>query len=187
MSLKYNLETIPESGVKKISQNNDPLGDVQFVLTPANESYEPLAGAQTINATTDWATGELVFSYTDEASGQDRPYTLEELGNISRYWILQEDADTVPAGYRNAGTVEMRFSHAQQNDSSKGAGLLLASNQFSLAAACSVLGVSEGGYYHWRAQRAAWADAARQDGPGGAHGDPDAGPDGAPDASDPRK
>ena len=77
----------------------------------------------------------------------------------------------------------MRFSHAQQNDSSKGAGLLLASNQFSLAAACGVLGVSEGGYYHWRAQRAAWANAARQDGPGGAHGDPD----GAPDASAPRK
>lgn len=60
-------------------------------------------------------------------------------------------------------------------------------DDFLLAAACSVLGVSEGGYYHWRVQRAAWADAARQDGPGGAHGDPDAGPDGAPDASDPRK
>lgn len=134
MSLKYNLETIPESGVKKISQDNDPLGNVQFVLTPTNESYEPLAGAQTINATTDWATGELVFSYTDEASGQDRPYTLEELGNISRYWILQEDANSVPAGYRNAGTVEMRFSHAQQNDSSKGEGLLLASNQWTTGA-----------------------------------------------------
>ncbi len=132
MSLKYNLETIPESGVKKISQNNDPLGDVQFVLTPTNESYEPLAGAQTINATTDWATGELVFSYTDEASGQDRPYTLEELGNISRWWILQEDADTVPTGYRNAGTVKMRFSHAQKGDptNTKGAGMLLASNQW---------------------------------------------------------
>ncbi len=130
MSLKYNLETIPESGVKKISQNNDPLGDVQFVLTPTNESYQPLADAQTINATTDWATGELVFSYTDEASGQDRPYTLEELDNISRWWILQEDADIVPTGYRNAGTVEMRFSHAQKGDPTKGAGMLLASNQW---------------------------------------------------------
>ena len=134
MSLKYNLETIPESGVKKISQDNDPLGNVQFVLTPTNESYEPLAGAQTINATTDWATGELVFSYTDEASGQDRPYTLEELGNISRYWILQEDANSVPAGYRNAGTVEMRFSHEQQGDASKGAGMLLASNPWATGA-----------------------------------------------------
>ena len=134
MSLKYNLETIPESGVKKISQDNDPLGNVQFVLTPTDENYEPLAGAQTINATTDWATGELVFSYTDEASGQDRPYTLEELGNISRYWILQEDANSVPAGYRNAGTVEMRFSHAKQGDPSKGAGMLLASNQWATGA-----------------------------------------------------
>ncbi|WP_162609741.1 Spy0128 family protein [[Collinsella] massiliensis] len=134
MSLKYNLETIPESGVKKISQDNDPLGNVQFVLTPTDESYQPLANAQTINATTDWATGELVFSYTDEASGQDRPYTLEQLGNISRWWILQEDADSVPAGYRNAGTVEMRFSNAQQNDASKGAGMLLASNQWATGA-----------------------------------------------------
>ena len=129
MSLKYNLETIPESGVKKISQNNDPLGDVRFVLTPTDESYQPLANAQTISATTDWATGELVFSYTDEASSQDRPYTLEQLGNISRWWILQEDADTVPTGYRNAGTVKMRFSHAQK-DPTKGAGMLLASNQW---------------------------------------------------------
>ncbi len=134
MSLKYNLETIPESGVKKISQDNDPLGNVQFVLTPTDESYQPLANAQTINATTDWATGELVFSYTDEASGQDRPYTLEQLGNISRWWILQEDADSVPAGYRNAGTVEMRFSNAQQNDASKGAGMLLASSQWATGA-----------------------------------------------------
>ncbi len=134
MSLKYNLETIPESGVKKISQDNLPLGDVQFVLTPTDESYQPLADAQTINATTDWATGELVFSYTDTASGQDRPYTLEQLGNISRWWVLQEDADSVPAGYRNAGTVEMRFSNAQPNNPSKGAGMLLASNQWATGA-----------------------------------------------------
>lgn len=134
MSLKYNLETIPESGVKKIDENGKALGNVDFTLTATDANYEPLAGVDQVKATTDWSTGELVFSYTDEASGQDRPYTLEQLGNISRYWILQEDADSVPAGYRNAGTVKMRFSHEQQGDASKGAGMLLASNPWATGA-----------------------------------------------------
>lgn len=134
MSLKYNFESIPESGVKKISQDNEALGNVEFTLTPTNENYEPLENPTTISATTDWATGELVFSYEDSNSGQDRPYTLDELGNISRWWILEENNDTVPDGYRNSGTVQMRFSHAQATDSSKGIGVLLASNQWETGA-----------------------------------------------------
>lgn len=131
MSLKYNLVNIPESGIVKVDQYGDELAGVQFTLSEANSSYQAADnngdGVVTqVSGRTD-SNGEMIFTY-ENSSGQEMPITLEQMGDRSGYWILKETEGNETVGYRNPGTVELRFSAI--NDDGTGDGVLLSSNQW---------------------------------------------------------
>ena len=130
MSLKYNLVNIPESGIVKVDQYGTERSGVQFTLRQANAQYEPVADATTVSGRTD-ANGEMIFTYKNSA-GQDMPITLEQMGERSAYWILEETESDATAGYRNPGTVELRFSTINRDGT--GDGVLLSSNQWETGA-----------------------------------------------------
>jgi len=135
MSLKYNLVNIPESGIVKVDQYGDELAGVQFTLSEANSSYQAADnngdGVVTqVSGRTD-SNGEMIFTY-ENSSGQEMPITLEQMGDRSGYWILKETEGNETVGYRNPGTVELRFSTI--NDDGTGDGVLLSSNQWETGA-----------------------------------------------------
>lgn len=135
MSLKYNLVNIPESGIVKVDQYGDELAGVQFTLSEANSSYQAADnngdGVVTqVSGRTD-SNGEMIFTY-ENSSGQEMPITLEQMGGRSGYWILKETEGNETVGYRNPGTVELRFSTI--NDDGTGDGVLLSSNQWETGA-----------------------------------------------------
>ena len=135
MSLKYNLVNIPESGIVKVDQYGDELAGVQFTLSEANSSYQAADnngdGVVTqVSGRTD-SNGEMIFTY-ENSSDQEMPITLEQMGDRSGYWILKETDGNETVGYRNPGTVELRFSTI--NDDGTGDGVLLSSNQWETGA-----------------------------------------------------
>lgn len=135
MSLKYNLVNIPESGIVKVDQYGDELAGVQFTLSEANSSYQAADnnndGVVTqVSGRTD-SNGEMIFTY-ENSSGQEMPITLEQMGERSAYWILKEAEGNETIGYRNPGTVELRFSTI--NNDGTGDGVLLSSNQWETGA-----------------------------------------------------
>ena len=128
MSLKYNLVNIPESGVMKVDAVGTPLNGVNFNLYPADSNYTIADESNPYTATTD-STGNLIFRHPDAGTSQGTPIRLDELGNVSRYWVLRET--NVPAGYRSNGDVQLRFAYG---DDTKGNGPLLVSNQWDSGA-----------------------------------------------------
>lgn len=134
MYLKYNLVNIPESGVVKVDQYGDKLPGVEFTLTQADSNYAPVANAASVSGVTN-ANGEMIFTYRN-GSGQEIPITLEQLGERSGYWILEEAKSganiNVTIGYRNPGVVKLRFSKI--NNDGTGDGVLLSSNQWETGA-----------------------------------------------------
>lgn len=135
MSLKYNLVNIPESGIVKVDQYGDELAGVQFTLSEANSSYQAADnnndGVVTqVSGRTD-SNGEMIFTY-ENSSGQEMPITLEQMGERSAYWILKEAEGNETIGYRNPGTVELRFLTI--NNDGTGDGVLLSSNQWETGA-----------------------------------------------------
>lgn len=158
MSLKYNLVNIPESGIVKVDQYGDELAGVQFTLREANSDYQAADnnndGVETkVSGRTD-TNGEMIFTYENSA-GQEMPITLEQMGERSAYWILEETEGNATIGYRNPGTVELRFSTI--NDNGTGDGVLLSSNQWetgaysqahvTATAPTNVTAVDDGGTY----------------------------------------
>ncbi len=158
MSLKYNLVNIPESGIVKVDQYGDELAGVQFTLSEADSDYQTADnnndGVVTkVSGLTD-TNGEMIFTYENSA-GQEMPITLEQMGERSAYWILEETEGNATIGYRNPGTVELRFSTI--NDDGTGDGVLLSSNQWetgaysqahvTATAPMSVTAVDNGGTY----------------------------------------
>ena len=115
MSLKYNLVSIPESGIRKVDQNGAALGGAQFQLFPADAQYQPIGDA-VYEGTTD-PNGELVF--TNE---RGFPITLEQLDAQYDYMVLREVG--APAGYRHPGDMHLRFEN----------GVLLSTNEWDTGA-----------------------------------------------------
>ncbi len=129
MSLRYNLMSIPESGIVKVDQAGTGIENIGFTLYPADENYDYDENtANPVHGTTT-KDGEMVFTYQN-AAGQDVPIALEQLGLRSAYWVLVEDK--VPNGYRGGGEIHLRFSTV--NDNGSGEGVLLVSNQWETGA-----------------------------------------------------
>lgn len=129
MSLKYNLVNIPESGVMKVDAVGTPLNGVNFNLYPADSNYTIKEESNPYTATTD-STGNLIFRHPDAGTSQGTPVSLNELGEVSRYWVLKET--NVPEGYRSNGDVQLRFAYADKQG--YGVGPLLVSNQWDSGA-----------------------------------------------------
>nr|WP_236022487.1 SpaA isopeptide-forming pilin-related protein [Bifidobacterium phasiani] len=130
MSLKYNLVNIPESGVMKVDAVGTPLNGVNFNLYPADSNYTIKDELNPYTATTD-STGNLIFRHPDAGTSQGTPVSLNELGEVSQYWVLKET--NVPEGYRSNGDVQLRFAYGDDT-TNKGTGPLLVSNQWDSGA-----------------------------------------------------
>ena len=128
MSLRYNLVNIPESGVVKVDQSGEPLAGVSYTLQQADSNYNIVENGMTVDGVTG-DNGEMVFS-RENATGEDVAITLEQMSEVSAYWVLSENQ--APAGYRNPGAINLRFS--TMNSDGTGDGVLLASNEWDTGA-----------------------------------------------------
>lgn len=129
MALRYNLVSIPDSGIVKIDQDGHAMAGVDFTLQQADASYQ-VSGGKTVTGTTG-ANGELILTHPSVGDVDGTPYTLDELGDASRYWILTEN--NTPAGYRGVQPVHLYFAY-EQEDESKGTGPLLVENKWDTGA-----------------------------------------------------
>ena len=121
MSLKFNLQQIPESDILKVDQNGQPMQGVEFDLykTEDNNYTVQNNAAPFYRGVTD-EDGRL--SFRTDSSAHSVPITLEQLGKESKYWVLRETL--APSGYRKAGEMHLYFQN----------GLLLSDNAWESGA-----------------------------------------------------
>lgn len=131
MALRYNLVSIPETGIVKIDQDGTPMSNVKFTLRQADASYNKAPDGMTVTGTTD-AKGDLILTHEDVGGATGTPYSLDELGDVSRYWILTED--NTPAGYRGVQPVHLYFAYEQTDNENLGTGPLLVDNKWDTGA-----------------------------------------------------
>ena len=131
MALRYNLVSIPNSGIAKIDQDGNPMSNVEFTLQQANKQtngdYQLAENGITVKGTTG-DKGELILTHASVGNADGTPYTLDELGDASRYWILTEN-DT-PEGYRGVQPVHLYFAYGQTGNENLGTGPLLVDNKW---------------------------------------------------------
>lgn len=100
MHLRFNLVTIPESGVIKVDQAGNHIAGAEFTLYAADESYTK--GTEICRGVTD-DNGELIF--VDE---QGMIVSLADLYSRNiRYMVLEETSP--PSGYRTTGDMHLYF------------------------------------------------------------------------------
>lgn len=130
MALRYNLVSIPETGIVKIDQDGNPMSGIEFTLQQADASYK-VSGDMTVTGTTG-DNGELILTHASEGGAEGTPYTLDELGDVSRYWILTEK--NTPDGYRGVQQVHLYFAYGQTGKENLGPGPLLVDNKWDTGA-----------------------------------------------------
>lgn len=121
MSLKYNLVTIPESGVIKVDQVGNPVYGAEFSLYAANDYQEKGDAATPVAVGTTDNSGKFTF-IKEENNGDTRPITIGELYDL--YKDSKDDKNNnlvlveteTPAGYRTCGAVGLYF-YASPNNS----------------------------------------------------------------------
>lgn len=135
MALRYNLVSIPETGIVKIDQDGNSISNVKFTLQQANKQadgdYQSVENGMTVTGTTD-ANGDLILTHENVGGATGTPYSLDELGDVSRYWILTED--NTPAGYRGVQAVHLYFAYGRPGNENLGTGPLLVDNQWDTGA-----------------------------------------------------
>lgn len=109
MSLKFNLATVPESGIIKVDQAGNHIAGAEFSLYSANEDYEVKNDTPICSGVTD-ADGELTFVDSNGVL-----VSLERLYSEGhRYLVLRETK--TPDGYRSAGDMHLYFHRSDGGD-----------------------------------------------------------------------
>lgn len=131
MYLRYNLVTIPESGLIKVDQVGNRVYGAEFALYSAEDYKTERANAIPVATGTTDSNGSFTFT-TEDASGGERPITVSELYDI--YKDLKDDQGNnlvlvetkTPPGYRTCGEIGLYFYKppSEQDDEV----LLLSSN-----------------------------------------------------------
>ena len=105
MSLKFNLVSVPQSDLRKVDQQGNPVQGAQFELYTANDNYE--AGSKIATGTTD-GDGTFVFQ-DDEGMLLSLNDLKEKYGGTgqSGKFVLKEIS--TPAGYRPSGDMHLYF------------------------------------------------------------------------------
>lgn len=120
MSLKYNLVTIPESGVIKVDQVGNPVYGAEFALYAANDYQKNGDAATPVAVGTTDNSGKFTF-IKEENNGDTRPITIGELYDL--YGNSKDDKNNnlvlveteTPAGYRTCGAVGLYFYASPNN------------------------------------------------------------------------
>lgn len=121
MYLKYNLVTIPTSGLIKIDQLGNAVQGAEFTLYGAKDYEEKGQDATPVATGSTDANGEFVFLTSDGAGGQ-RPITVGEL--YSRYGQSEDSEKNnlilvetkTPRGYRSCGEIGLYFDDQSSTD-----------------------------------------------------------------------
>lgn len=120
MSLKFNFQQIPQSGILKVDQNGQPMRGVEFDLYRTDATYAVGNDATPFyHGVTDEEGG---LSFRTDSSEHAVPITLKELAEKSTHWVLRETS--TPPGYRKAGDMHLYFQN----------GLLLSANEWESGA-----------------------------------------------------
>lgn len=121
MYLKYNLVTIPTSGLIKIDQLGNAVQGAEFTLYGAQDYEDSVENATPVATGSTDANGEFVFLTSDGAGGQ-RPITVGEL--YSRYGQSEDSEENnlilvetkTPRGYRSCGEIGLYFDDQSSTD-----------------------------------------------------------------------
>lgn len=111
MSLKFNLVTVPESGIIKVDQAGNYVPGATFVLYKANADYEYNSEDVVCRGTTD-SNGELIFTEIQD-DGSEVPVSLGELYTTQGIHNLVLAEETTPAGYRSFGEMHIRLAQSE--------------------------------------------------------------------------
>lgn len=120
MSLKYNLVTIPESGVIKVDQVGNPVYGAEFALYAANDYQKNGDAATPVAVGTTDNSGKFIF-VKEENNGDTRPITIGELYDLYKDSKDDDGNNLVlvetetPAGYRTCGAVGLYFYVSPNN------------------------------------------------------------------------
>lgn len=111
MSLKFNLVSIPASGIIKVDQAGNYISGAEFVLYKADEHYQYDKDTDAVCSGTTDSNGELIFTQINDA-GAEVPVSLGELYTTQgiNYLVLAEE--TTPAGYRSFGEMHIRLAQS---------------------------------------------------------------------------
>lgn len=119
MSLRFNLVTMPESGIVKIDQDGNPIAGAGFTLYAAEKSKD---GAYTKKTAEDGAD-IIAASGTTNANGElelMNPETHQWVfmdtiaERYGEYYILEETK--VPDGYRRSGDMHLQYVRNSDSD-----------------------------------------------------------------------
>ena len=115
MSLKFNLVSIPASGIIKVDQAGKYISGAEFVLYKANKYYQYDEGTDAVCSGTTDSSGELIFTQKNDA-GAEVPVSLGELYTKQgiKYLVLAEE--TTPAGYRSFGEMRIRLAQSKERE-----------------------------------------------------------------------
>ena len=130
MSLKFNLVTVPESGIIKVDQAGNYVPGATFVLYKANADYKYNSEDVVCRGTTD-SNGELIFTEIQD-DGSEVPVSLGELYTTQGIHNLVLAEETTPAGYRSFGEMHIRLAQSEG-----GAVFALSENQWDSGAYAS--------------------------------------------------
>ena len=100
MSLRFNLVTIPESGIIKVDQAGNHIPGAGFTLYEADNNYKK--GESICSGVTD-SNGELAF-----LDKEGMPVSLANLYSRGIRYMILEETDP-PSGYRTAGNMRLYF------------------------------------------------------------------------------
>ena len=130
MSLKFNLVSIPASGIIKVDQAGNYIPGAEFVLYEANADYKYNKDDVVCSGRTD-INGELIFTQINDA-GAEVPVSLGELYTTQGIHNLVLAEETTPAGYRSFGEMHIRLAQSEG-----GAVFALSENQWDSGAYAS--------------------------------------------------
>lgn len=111
MSLKFNLVSVPASGIIKVDQAGNYIRGAGFVLYKANEHYQYNKDTDVVCRGTTDSNGELIFTQINDA-GAEVPVSLGELYTQGRIHNLVLAEETTPAGYRSFGEMHIRLAQS---------------------------------------------------------------------------
>lgn len=103
MKLSFNLTTVPESGVYKIDQHNEPIAGAVFELHAADEDYEILPDGLILEGTAG-PDGSLTF--VDEGDAPLSPSEIADIAGVNNFVLRETYA---PAGYRKTADIHAYY------------------------------------------------------------------------------
>ncbi len=110
MSLKYNMEYVPETKIVKTDQDGNPVADATYRITSTNPFANFLNGALELLGFEDPITGTTDETGSFVLLDGDTPISVEQLQDVMGDKFYLEETD-VPPGYRKHEPVKLKVQN----------------------------------------------------------------------------